>query len=47
VIGADNAAVFKATLPKGSYRYRMFMTVNQAGSGYLGGWSGTLLIGIR
>lgn len=47
VIGADNAALFSATLPKGSYRYRMFMTVNQAGPGYLGGWSGTLLIGIR
>lgn len=47
VIGADNAALFKATLPKGSFRYRMFMTVNQAGPGYLGGWSGTLLIGIR
>lgn len=47
VLGVDNAALFTATLPKGSYRYRMFMTVNQAGSGYLGGWSGTLLIGIR
>lgn len=46
-LGTDNAALFSATLPKGSYRYRMFMTVNQAGSGYLGGWSGTLLIGIR
>jgi plastocyanin len=46
-LGTDNAALFSATLPKGSYRYRMFMTVNQAGPGYLGGWSGTLLIGIR
>lgn len=46
-IGADNAALFSAKLPKGSFRYRMFMTVNQAGPGYLGGWSGTLLIGIR
>ena len=47
VIGADNAAVFKATLTKGAFRYRMFMTVNQAGSGFLGGWSGTLLIGTK
>ena len=46
-LGTDNAALFSAKLPKGSFRYRMFMTVNQAGSGYLGGWSGTLLIGIR
>jgi plastocyanin len=46
-LGTDNAALFSARLPKGSYRYRMFMTVNQAGAGYLGGWSGTLLIGIR
>jgi plastocyanin len=46
-LGTDNAALFSAKLPKGSYRYRMFMTVNQAGPGYLGGWSGTLLIGIR
>lgn len=47
VIGADNLQAFTATLPKGSFRYRMFMTVNQAGPGFLGGWSGTLLIGIR
>lgn len=46
-LGTDNAALFSATMPKGSFRYRMFMTVNQAGPGYLGGWSGTLLIGIR
>jgi plastocyanin len=38
---------FTATLPKGSYRYRLFMTVNQAGPGYLASWSGTLLIGTK
>ena len=47
ILGADNVATFAGNPRIGSYRYRVFMTVNQAGSGYLGGWSGTLLIGIR
>ncbi len=47
VFGSTNTTTCAAVLPKGSYRYRLFLTVNQAGSGYLASWSGTLLIGIR
>jgi plastocyanin len=32
---------FRATLPKGRNRVRIFLTVNQAGPGYLASWSGT------
>lgn len=46
-VGLANRATFTAKLPVGAFRYRLFMTVNQAGPGYLGGQSGTLLIGIR
>lgn len=46
-VGLANRATFKAKLPVGAFRYRLFMTVNQAGPGYLGGNSGTLLIGKR
>lgn len=46
-VGLSNSLTFRAKLPVGAYRYRLFMTVNQAGPGYLGGQSGTLLIGIR
>lgn len=42
-----NTGTFTATLPKGAFRYRLFMTVNQAGPGYLATWSGTLLIGVK
>lgn len=46
-VGLANRATFTARLPVGAFRYRLFMTVNQAGPGYLGGQSGTLLIGTR
>lgn len=32
---------FRATLPRGFSRVRIFLTVNQAGPGYLASWSGT------
>ena len=47
VLGPTNSALFTATLPVGAYRYRLFMSTNQAGAGFLGSWSGTLLIGIK
>lgn len=47
VLGPTNSAVFTATLPVGAYRYRLYMSTNQAGAGFLGSWSGTLLIGIK
>jgi plastocyanin len=46
-LGAANSATFTSKLPVGAFRYRMFITVNQAGAGYLASWSGTLLIGIK
>ena len=46
-VGLANKATFTARLPVGAFRYRLFITVNQAGPGYLSGQSGTLLIGIR
>jgi plastocyanin len=46
-VGLANKATFGARLPVGAFRYRAFMTVNQAGRGYLSGNSGTLLIGTR
>jgi plastocyanin len=47
VFAGTNTTTCSATLPKGAFRYRLFLTVNQAGVGYLGGWSGTLLIGTK
>jgi plastocyanin len=35
---------FRLTLPKGVSRVRAYMTINQAGPGYLDGWSGTWAI---
>jgi plastocyanin len=35
---------FRATLRKGWSRVRAYMTVNQAGAGYLDGWSGSLAV---
>lgn len=46
-VGLANRATFGARLPVGAFRYRVLMTTNQAGAGYIGGNSGTLLIGIR
>jgi plastocyanin len=47
VFAGTNTTTCTAVLPKGAFRYRLFLTVNQAGSGYLGSWSGTLLIGTK
>src|SRR5919201_5839122 len=38
-LGAKSGRIFR--LPHVSGRYRIFMTVNQAGPGYLASWSGT------
>jgi Fibronectin type III domain len=38
-----SAAVFRAALPRGTSRIRVAMSINQAGAGYLGGISRTLL----
>jgi plastocyanin len=42
-LGSQSARRFKSRMPKGTSRLRIFMTVNQAGAGYLGGMSSTLV----
>jgi hypothetical protein len=42
-LGSQSARRFKSRMPLGSSRLRIFMTVNQAGAGYLGGMSSVLV----
>jgi plastocyanin len=42
-LGSQSARRFKSRMPLGTSRLRIFMTVNQAGAGYLGGMSSTLV----
>jgi plastocyanin len=43
-LGGKSSAVFRLTLPKGKSRIRVAMSVNQAGAGYLGGYSPTITV---
>jgi len=43
-LGGRSTAVFKATVPKGKSRVRVAMSVNQAGAGYLAGFSPTITV---
>jgi hypothetical protein len=43
-LGGQSSAVFKLTLPKGKSRIRVAMSVNQAGAGYLAGYSPTITV---
>ena len=40
-LGRSSGKLFKLPKRTGTSRYRVFMTVNQAGAGYLSSWSGT------
>ncbi len=42
-LGANSGATFKVALPKGASTLRMAFSVNQAGAGYLGGTSRTIV----
>jgi plastocyanin len=42
-LGSQSSRRFKSLMPKGTSRLRIFMTVNQAGAGYLGGMSSVLV----
>jgi plastocyanin len=44
VLGRYSGKLFRLARRKGTTRYRIFMTVNQAGAGYLSSWSGTQTI---
>jgi plastocyanin len=43
VLGANSARVFRYTLPHGTSAIRVFLSVNQAGPGYLAGVSRTVI----
>src|SRR5213083_658499 len=43
-LGGKSTAVFRLTLPKGKSRIRVAMSVNQAGAGYLAGYSPTITV---
>jgi plastocyanin len=43
-LGGKSSAVFRLTLPKGKSRIRTAMSVNQAGAGYLAGFSPTITV---
>jgi len=43
-LGGRSTAAFRATLPKGRSRIRVAMSVNQAGAGYLAGYSPTITV---
>jgi plastocyanin len=43
-LGGKSSAVFRLTLPKGKSRIRIAMSVNQAGAGYLAGYSPTITV---
>jgi plastocyanin len=43
-LGGRSTAVFRLTLPKGRSRIRIAMSVNQAGAGYLAGYSPTISV---
>jgi hypothetical protein len=43
-LGAGSRAEFKVTLPKGSSQLRIALSVNQAGAGFLGGFSRTIRV---
>jgi plastocyanin len=42
-LGSQSSRRFKSLMPLGTSRLRIFMTVNQAGAGYLGGMSSVLV----
>jgi plastocyanin len=40
-LGQQSGAIFSMPHKVGTFTYRVYMSVNQAGAGYLDGWSGT------
>src|SRR2546423_2809260 len=43
-LGGKSSAVFRLRLPKGKSRIRVAMSINQAGAGYLDGYSATITV---
>jgi plastocyanin len=40
-LGQQSGKIFSKPAKRGTFKYRVYMSVNQAGPGYLDGWSGT------
>jgi plastocyanin len=43
-LGGKSGRIFRMTVPRGTSRYRVVMSVNQAGAGYLAGYSPTITV---
>jgi hypothetical protein len=43
-LGQGSGKIFSMPKKKGTFKYRVYLSVNQAGLGYLDGWSGTQTI---
>jgi plastocyanin len=43
-LGLQSGKIFSLPKRKGTFKYRVYLSVNQAGPGYLDGWSGTQTI---
>jgi plastocyanin len=43
-LGGKSGRIFRMTVPRGTSRYRVAMSVNQAGAGYLAGFSPTIKV---
>ena len=46
-LGPNSGRIFKAPHKKGTFTYRVYMTTNQAGSGYLDTWSNSVRVRYR
>jgi plastocyanin len=47
ILGSSSARSFRLTLPRGRYVLRAYMTINQAGAGYLDGTSRNIVYRVR
>jgi hypothetical protein len=47
VLGSSSGKAFRLHLKRGRYTLRAFMTTNQAGLGYLEGYSRTIVLRVR
>ena len=47
VLGPSSGRAFRFHLDRGRYTLRAFMSINQAGTGYLEGYSRTIVLRVR
>ena len=47
VLGSSSGRAFRLHLKRGRYTLRAFMSINQAGTGYLEGYSRTIVFRVR